>query len=187
MTPSVGGSFHPFEALFELHHHHFDCDDRIIDQQSEGVDRYDTDEETRRSMTLPETRKPRLFWTRADTTPVNARSPTSAGCTTATSASWGTVLGSCAACEDVQAVRSIVAAQTAPARVRVLTRNIAMLPRKRIGVSSPTRSHHPPPSARNVPTAALAESARVCASSSWAVSSWRSASRTSVRAITPPW
>ena len=35
MTPGVGGSFHPLEALFELHHHHFDRDDRIIDQESE--------------------------------------------------------------------------------------------------------------------------------------------------------
>ena len=38
VTPGVGGSLHPFEALFELHHHHFDGDDRVIDEQSEGDD-----------------------------------------------------------------------------------------------------------------------------------------------------
>src|SRR5256885_8910041 len=111
-------------------------------------------------MTLPETRNPRLLWTRADTTPVNARWPTSAGCATATSASWGTVRGSSADCEGVQAARLIVAAQTPPATVRVLIANIFCAPRKNMRVTLPTGGHHPPPSARNVPTAALAEIGR---------------------------
>src|SRR6266581_4867872 len=98
-------------------------------------------------MTLPETRKPRLLWTRADTTPVNARPPASAGCATATCASGGLVLGSCADCEGAQAVRFMVAAATPKARARVLTPNIVVLP-KIIRVGAPTRCHHPPPNAR---------------------------------------
>ena len=35
MTPGICGSFQPFEAFFELHHHHFDCNDRIINKESE--------------------------------------------------------------------------------------------------------------------------------------------------------
>ena len=38
----------------------------------------------------------------------------------------------------MQAVRLIVPAQTAPARVRVLTRNIVMLQRKKLGLNTST-------------------------------------------------
>src|ERR1700686_3809978 len=79
-------------------------------------------------MTLPATRKPRLLWTRADTIPVNARRPASAGCATATSGSWELVRGSSAECEGVQAARLNVAAQAPPARARVLIRTIIVLP-----------------------------------------------------------
>src|SRR4051794_28848767 len=98
-------------------------------------------------MTLPDTRKPRLLWTRADTTPVNARSPTSAGCATATSASCGTVLGSSAECEDVQAVRFNVAVHTAPARISALTPNIVVLPGKalrEVTIHLPVLEMYPP-------------------------------------------
>src|SRR6185437_297289 len=91
-------------------------------------------------MTLPGTRKPRLLCTRAATTPVNARSPASAGCTAAISTSCGTVLGSCADCEGAQAVRFTIPAQTPVARASVLTRSIVVLPRVEIGLAIPTRS-----------------------------------------------
>src|SRR5262249_15061780 len=82
-------------------------------------------------MTLPETRKPRLLCTRADTTPVKARSPAPAGCTTVISTSWVVVLGSSAEWEGWQAVRFKLATQRAPTRARVPTRNMVVLLRSR--------------------------------------------------------
>ena len=38
VTPGVRRRFRPFDALFELHHHHFDRDDRVIDEQAERED-----------------------------------------------------------------------------------------------------------------------------------------------------
>src|SRR5689334_3986403 len=94
---------------------------------------------TRRSMTLPDTRKPRLLWTRADTTPLNALRVNPADCARLSSASCGAVLGSWVEeYDDVQAIRPIVPAQRAPVRMRVLTRNIGMLPGTRLGLSACT-------------------------------------------------
>src|SRR5262249_9720174 len=82
-------------------------------------------------MTLPETRNPRLLCTRADTTPVKARSPAPAGCTTVISTSWVVVLGSSAEWEGWQAVRFKLATHSPPARARVPTRNMVALLRSR--------------------------------------------------------
>src|SRR5215212_6547469 len=49
---------------------------------------------TRRSITLPGTRNPRLLWTRAEMTPVNARSDARAGLTVASWTSCGPWRGS---------------------------------------------------------------------------------------------
>src|SRR5579862_3181849 len=93
---------------------------------------------TRRSMTLPDTRKPRLLWTRADTTPLNALWLNPADCARLSSAICGAVLGSCAEYDDVQAIRPIVPAQRAPVRMRVRTRNIGMLPGEKLGLNACT-------------------------------------------------
>lgn len=74
---------------------------------------------TRRSTTLPPTRKPRSLWTRAVTMPVNRRSPLAAGLAVATRTRGGAVRGSSASALPPQAARGARPPKSrATARVR---------------------------------------------------------------------
>src|SRR4051794_23308078 len=84
---------------------------------------------TSRSVTFPDTRKPRLLWMRAETTPVNPRAAALAGWTVATRTSWvpvrGSPAGPVADSDGVQAARPIALSVTSVAKPDDLKRDMA--------------------------------------------------------------